>query len=134
MATPPILVVDDYDSLREAVCSLLRRQSHWKIYEAENGKTAVDRIGDIKPDVVVMDMVMPEMNGLEAAYRLRQLASEAKVILMSSYYTADEAATVNRMFGDGNFIEKIRNLEGLGAGDQSPSPERRLLRRINLQA
>jgi DNA-binding NtrC family response regulator len=107
MATPAkILVVDDYESVRGAVCSLLTRHSHWKIYQAENGKTALDRIHEIKPDVVVMDIVMPEMSGLEAARRIRQLAPETKVILMSNYYTAEEAASVSRIFGDGNFIEK----------------------------
>jgi DNA-binding NtrC family response regulator len=101
-----ILVVEDYDSVRGAVCSLLRRQSHWKIYQAENGKTALGRIHEIKPDVVVMDMMMPEMNGLEAAYQIRQLAPETKVILMSNFYSAEEAVTLSRIFADGNFIEK----------------------------
>jgi DNA-binding NtrC family response regulator len=105
-APAKILVVDDYDSIRGAVCSLLTRQSNWKIYQAENGKSALDRIREIKPDVVVMDIVMPDMSGLEAASRIRQIAPETKVILMSSYYTTQEATTINRIFGDSNFIEK----------------------------
>jgi DNA-binding response OmpR family regulator len=54
----------------------------------------------------VMDIVMPEMNGIEAGNELRRLAPDTKVILMSSYYTPEEAAHLARLFGDGNFIEK----------------------------
>jgi DNA-binding NarL/FixJ family response regulator len=81
-------------------------QSHWKVYEAENGKVALDRAREIKPDVVIMDIVMPEMSGIEATYEMRRLAPETKVILMSSYYTPEEAAHLARLFGDGNFIPK----------------------------
>ena len=88
------------------VCSFLTQQSHWKIYQAENGKVALDEILEIRPDVVILDIVMPEMHGLEAAYRISQLAPETKVILMSSYYTDERAVTLNRLFGDGNFIQK----------------------------
>lgn len=101
-----ILVVDDSDLVRRMVCSFLTQQSHWKIYQAENGKVALDEILEIRPDVVILDIVMPEMNGLEAAYRISQLAPETKVILMSSYYTDERAVTLNRLFGDGNFIQK----------------------------
>jgi len=101
-----ILVVDDSDLVRRTVCSFLTQQSHWKIYQAENGKVALDEILEIRPDVVILDIVMPEMNGLEAAYRISQLAPETKVILMSSYYTDERAVTLNRLFGDGNFIQK----------------------------
>jgi DNA-binding NarL/FixJ family response regulator len=66
----------------------------------------LDRAREIKPDVVVMDIVMPEMNGIAAGSELHRLAPETKVILMSSYYTPEEAAHLARLFGDGNFIEK----------------------------
>jgi len=101
-----ILLVDDQQFVRQTLCSLLRQQSHWEVYEAENGKAALDRAREIKPDLVVMDIVMPGMSGIEACDELRRLAPETKVILMSSYYTPEEAAHLARLFGDGNFIEK----------------------------
>jgi DNA-binding NarL/FixJ family response regulator len=101
-----ILVVDDQQLVRDTLLSLLRQQPHWAVYEAENGKEALDRARQIKPDVVVMDIVMPEMSGIEATYEIRRQAPETKVILMSSYYTPQEAAHLARLFGDGNFIEK----------------------------
>jgi response regulator NasT len=58
-----IMVVDDQPFVRRTLRSLLAEQSHWKVYEAENGKVALDRIRELKPHVVVMDIVMPEMSG-----------------------------------------------------------------------
>lgn len=101
-----ILVVDDQQFVRRTLCALLDQQPHWKVYEAEDGIAAVDRAREIKPDVVVMDIVMPNMSGIAAAYELRQVVPEAKVILISSHYTEEEAALLARVFGDGNFIEK----------------------------
>lgn len=101
-----ILIVDDQQLVRETLLSLLRQQSHWKVYEAENGKDALDRARKIKPDVVVMDIAMPEMSGIEAAYEIRREAPETNVILTSSYYTPQEAAHLARRFSDGNFIQK----------------------------
>ncbi len=53
-----------------------------------------------------MDIVMPKMSGIDATYEIRRQAPETKVILMSSYYTSQEAALLARLFGDGNFIQK----------------------------
>jgi DNA-binding NarL/FixJ family response regulator len=101
-----ILVVDDQEFVRETLRSLLVQQPLWKVYEAATGKTALERVHEIKPDVVVMDIMMPEMSGIEATYELRRLAPATKVILISSYYTPEEAAHLARLFGDGNFVEK----------------------------
>lgn len=101
-----ILVVDDQQLVRRTLRSLLGQQRHWNVYEAEDGETAVERARGIKPDVVVMDIVMPNMSGIAAVYELRRAVPDAKVILMSSHYTDEEAALLARLFGDGNFIEK----------------------------
>ena len=100
-----ILVVDDHPFLRNSLCSLLADQSDWDVYEAENGKVALDRIQEVRPDVVVLAVLMPEMNGLEAASKIRDLAPETRVIFMSSQYTPQEAAVITRLFG-GNFVQK----------------------------
>jgi two-component system chemotaxis response regulator CheY len=101
-----ILVVDDQKFVRHTLRSLLAQQPHWKIYEAENGRVALDRIREIHPDVVVLDIVMPEMNGMEAAYEIHHLTPAPKIVLISSHYTPEEAAILARLFGDGNFIPK----------------------------
>jgi two-component system, chemotaxis family, chemotaxis protein CheY len=105
-ALATILVVDDQKFVRRTLRSLLAQQPHWKIYEAENGKVALDRIREIHPDVVVLDIVMPEMNGMQAAYEIHQLRPTPKIVLISSHYTPEESAILARLFGDGNFIPK----------------------------
>ena len=107
MAIPAsILLVDDQAYVRRTLRSLLAQQKHWVIHEAAGGRAAVERARQIKPDIVVMDIVMPGMNGIEAAYELRQVSPETKVLLISSYYTSDEARHLSRLFGDGKFVPK----------------------------
>ena len=101
-----ILVVDDQELVRRTLRSLLARQSHWQVHEAENGRVALNRTREIQPDVVVLDIVMPERNGMEAAYRIRQLNPAPRIIFMSSHYVPEELVTIARIFGEGNFIDK----------------------------
>ena len=100
-----ILVVDDQQFVRHTLRSLLVQQPHWKVYEAASGKAALESVREIEPDVVVMDIMMPQMSRIEATYELPRLAPTTKVVLISSYYTPEEAAHLARLFGDGNFIE-----------------------------
>ncbi|PYU31108.1 MAG: response regulator [Acidobacteria bacterium] len=101
-----ILVVDDQRYVRHTLRSLLAEQRRWSIYEAADGKAALDSARKLKPDVVVMDIVMPVMDGISATYELRQFAPETKVVLISSNYTPHEAAILARLFGDGTFVTK----------------------------
>jgi DNA-binding NarL/FixJ family response regulator len=101
-----ILLADDHEIVRRSLRALLAQQPHWKIYEAADGQMAVDRFREIHPDVAILDIVMPVMSGIEAAYEIRRLAPRTKIILMSSHYTQDEAALLARLFGDGNFVAK----------------------------
>jgi DNA-binding NarL/FixJ family response regulator len=101
-----ILVVDDQQFVRQTLCALLIRQLHWQVYEAAYGWAAVDRAREIKPDVVVIDLIMPKMNGLAVAYELRQLSPQTKIVLISSHYVKEEAAHLVRLLGDGSFVPK----------------------------
>ena len=101
-----ILVVDDQPLVRNTIRSLLAEQANWKVYEAENGQEALDRIRELKPHVVVMDIIMPDINGIEVAYKTRLRVPETGIILISSHYTCEEAAGLARVFGDGTFIPK----------------------------
>jgi DNA-binding NarL/FixJ family response regulator len=101
-----ILIADDQELVRRTLRSLLADQRHWTIYEAVDGQAAVNESLRLKPDVAVLDIVMPRMSGIEAAYEMRRLAPDTKIILMSSHYTPEEAAALARLFGDGNFVAK----------------------------
>lgn len=93
--------------MRQTLRSLLARQSGWEIYEAGDGKAAVERVQEVEIDVVVMDIFMPDMNGIEAAHRLRHIAPEIKVILISSHcWPPSQGVALARLLGDCSFIEK----------------------------
>jgi|SRR5580693_6962115 DNA-binding NarL/FixJ family response regulator len=100
-----ILVVDNRQFLRLSLCSLLADESDWDVYEAESGKVALDRVQEVEPDVVVLAVLMTEMNGLEAASKIRKLSPETRVIFMSSHYTPQEATVITRLFG-GDFVQE----------------------------
>jgi DNA-binding NarL/FixJ family response regulator len=101
-----ILIVDDQQFVRRTLHSLLAQQPHWNVFEAESGEVALERIRKIQPDVVVLDLVMSEMNGIELAYEIRRIEGAPKIVLISSHYTPEEAAALARLFGDGNFVPK----------------------------
>ena len=79
-----IVIVDDHASLRQSVCSLLRQESDMEVVaEAENGSEALDRVVALNPDVVLMDVRMPGMDGVEATAAIRYSHPEVKVIALS---------------------------------------------------
>jgi DNA-binding NarL/FixJ family response regulator len=68
----------------------LEQDPQWKVCgEAENGKQAVERVEELKPDIVLLDLQMPLMNGLEAARRIKVIAPKA-AMLMFTMYTSPE--------------------------------------------
>ena len=80
MAT--ILIVDDRREIRETLCQVLARCGY-RVEIASNGQEAIDQYRVIQPDVVLLDMFMPVMNGFDALFLLRQEFPSAKVIAVS---------------------------------------------------
>jgi PAS domain S-box-containing protein len=81
-----ILVVDDHELVRRGICSVLETDPSLTICgEAVNGKDAVSKAGALHPDVVVMDISMPEMNGLEATREIKRLVPGAEIIIVSQH-------------------------------------------------
>lgn len=106
MALPAkILIVDDHPLVRRPLRSLLTEPGY-QVFEAANGSIALETVHRVKPDVVALDIVMPEVDGLETARRIRQLVPPPKLILISRHYTPEEAVMIARVYGDGNFIQK----------------------------
>ena len=93
-----ILVVDDNPSVRRYLRCVLEQQDSWQVCdEARNGQEAVDRFRDIRPDVIVLDFQMPEMNGLDAARIITKLSPEIPILIVTLYLSkqlADEARKV----------------------------------------
>ena len=79
-----ILVVDDHDAVRKAICQLLRSQSDFEVVcEVADGFEAVRRAEELQPDVVVLDISMPNLNGIEAARHIRRVATGAEILFLT---------------------------------------------------
>lgn len=81
-----ILIVDNHSLVREAMTRLINIQSDMEVVgEAANGKVAVDSYENISPDVTLMDLSMPVMNGIDAVRTIRQQHPDARFIILSAY-------------------------------------------------
>lgn len=81
-----ILIADDHELFRRGLRSLLATRPEWEVCdEAVNGREAVEKARHLKPDVIVMDVTMPVMNGLEATRLIRQQVPESEVLIVSQH-------------------------------------------------
>lgn len=85
---PRILLVDDHDIVRQSVRQILESQNDWEIVgEAANGREAVTLYRQLKPDVVVMDITMPLMNGLDATKSILEGNPDSKILILTMHET-----------------------------------------------
>lgn len=78
-----ILVADDQEELRKRVCATLTRARFEICAEAANGKEAVEKAAECRPDAIVLDITMPVLNGLDAARTLRRDQPEIPILILS---------------------------------------------------
>jgi two-component system chemotaxis response regulator CheY len=81
---PGILIVDDYASIRHLLRSFVETNTGFEVCgEAENGADAIEKAKELQPDLVLLDMTMPGMNGAEAAPVIKRLLPHVKIILFT---------------------------------------------------
>jgi two-component system, NarL family, nitrate/nitrite response regulator NarL len=84
--TKSVLIADDYDRIRKALCELFDSQTDFEVCgEAENGKEAVEMAEIFLPDLILLDLSMPVMNGIEAACQLKRVMPRVPIIIFSDY-------------------------------------------------
>lgn len=85
-----ILIVDDYENWRRKLRQLLQERPELQVLcEASDGLEAVQKANEVKPDLILLDICLPKLNGIEAARRIRQLSSESKILFLSQETSAD---------------------------------------------
>jgi DNA-binding NarL/FixJ family response regulator len=94
-----ILLADDHELLRRGVRSVLAERPGWEVCgEATNGREAVEMAGKLRPDIVLLDFSMPELNGLEAARQISRLVPRCQILMLT---LADSELLVEELIAAG---------------------------------
>jgi DNA-binding NarL/FixJ family response regulator len=141
-----VLVVEDFEPFRRFVCSTLRKTPELQVVcEVSDGLEAVQKAEELKPDLILLDIGLPTLNGIEAARRIRKLAPESKILFLSQESSADvvhEALNLGALgyvikahvgsdlldaaeaviLGD-QFVSRLPNCEVPSRSNRNPSPE-----------
>jgi DNA-binding NarL/FixJ family response regulator len=124
-----ILVVDDHPIVRDGIRGVFAGDAEFEVVgEAANGADAVRQTEQLRPDVVLMDLRMPTMGGVEAIHRLRQLGHQARVLVLTTYDTdrdvlpAIEAGATGYLLKDAPRSELVQAVRAAHAGQPILSP------------
>ena len=123
-----VLIADDHKLVREGLKILIARGGFDVVAEAGNGQEAVERAAIYQPDIAVLDMSMPIMNGLDAALEIRRLSPGTKSILLSRHEPVDYVLAAMRSGIKGyvrksqSILELLRALNEVSAGGFYMSP------------
>ena len=127
-----VLIVDDHWVVRDGIQSVLDLEKDIEVIgQAENGREALEKVGELSPDIVIMDIVMPEMNGIEATKQIYQKYPRTRVVMLSQY-DDEENIRATEQIGAYGFIPKraassqlvnaIRAVHYVGERLQRPTP------------
>ena len=124
-----VLVVDDHDAWRRAVLSWLRTYSAWEIVgEAVDGVEAIEKAEALAPDLILLDVMLPRLNGIEAARHILARDAPPKVLFMSTHGSWEVAEAALRTGGHGYLVkgdagrELLRAMEIVAEGGRFVSP------------
>jgi DNA-binding NarL/FixJ family response regulator len=134
-----VVLADDHNIVREGLRLLLETTDDIEVVgEVENGRLAVEMVKKLRPDVVVMDLVMPALNGMEAARQIAKEAPATKVLILSSYADDDKVQKLVEEGASGYLIKQTASkdlLTGIretkkGNAFFSPAIARRLMEKM----
>ena len=120
-----VLIVDDAMFMRMMLKDILSKNGYEVVGEAANGKEAIDKYIELRPDLVLLDITMPEMDGIEALKKIKMIEPNAKIIMCSAM--GQQAMVIEAIqngaldfvvkpFQQDRVIESLRRVEGLTSG------------------
>jgi len=104
-----ILIIDDEQSIRESLTGILQDEG-FTPFSVESGETALEKISEEKPDLILLDIWMPGMDGMETLTRIREMYPDQLVVMMSGHGTIETAVKATKL-GAYDFIEKPLSIE-----------------------
>lgn len=120
-ALTKVLIVDDNDLMRALLRGILRHEDYQIIGEAKNGLAAIDFVAHDKPDLICMDVMMPEMNGLEALQKIKTAHPEISVVMITANPSVENVQEsikngangfIVKPFNAGKVLDTLRNALG----------------------
>ncbi|HSQ39806.1 MAG TPA: response regulator transcription factor [Anaerolineales bacterium] len=135
-----VLIVDDHPVVRRGIKSLLGEEEDIQVIgEAVNGKDALEKIAALQPDVILMDLVMPEMGGIEAIEKITALHPNARILVMTSFAADDKvfpsikAGALGYLLKDSDPEDLIRMIRQVYRGELSihPTIARKVIQELN---
>ena len=138
-----VMIVDDHPVVRRGIQSLLSEEDDIQVAgEAVNGKDALEKVEDLKPDVILMDLVMPEMSGIEAIERITASHPDARILVMTSFAADDKvfpsikAGALGYLLKDSDPEDLIRMIRQVFRGELSihPTIARKVIQELNRPA
>ena len=125
-----VLIIDDHAILRMGLASLLNAKGGIEVIgDAANGQTGIQKAIKLKPDVVVMDLMMPGMDGTETTAQLIARAPDAKILILTTFGTSDgithaiKAGAKGAIMKNCDFGELLTAIRTIAKGEQYISPE-----------